>query len=203
MAIGDTWEIIIKGACVGQAIYNVLHFQDGEGSGDLEDLRAHLEDDVAPDLSWIENLMNVVCADYTISSFLATKIFPLPKGPQLEKALLATHTGDLETAEALPTSAVVKWVTLMGGRSGRGRSYFGPLGAGSVTDGSLHVTRLTELANLVIATKSLFTTGGAAFDGHWTFGVWSRLNSEFHEMTDGIVRTAAKTQRRRQLGVGI
>jgi hypothetical protein len=50
---------------------------------------------------------------------------------------------------------------------------------------------------------SQLTSGGAFFNGDYAFGIWSDVLSQFNEVTNGILRTAAKTQRRRQLGVGI
>jgi hypothetical protein len=197
----DVVEVILKGLCVGQAIYNVLHFQRPNDT-DFSDLAVELEDGGAA--SWIEKMMSMLCADYTIASLLCrTGIDGVP-GPQVEVPLAATHTGGTGlTSTFLPGSALIKWVTLTGGRSGRGRTYFGPLGSVGAVDGTVSSEVFTILQDLVNLTKARFKVGGADYNGNWQFGVWSPTTSLFHAMEDGVRRSAAKTQRRRQLGVGI
>ncbi len=197
----DVVEVILKGACVGQAIYNVLHFQRPNDTA-FSDLAAEMEDGGAA--SWINKLMSMLCSDYSISSFLARATIDTTPGPQVEVPLSTTYGGTIgHSAEALPTSGLIKWLTAVGGRSGRGRSYFGPLGSSTVVDGLITGEIYTILQDIVNLTKSYFQTGGANFNGNWVFGVWSPKTTTFHAMTDGVRRQQAKTQRRRQLGVGI
>jgi hypothetical protein len=204
MAVGDIYEIILKGACAGQAIYQVWHMQDALGTGDLVDLKDHLEDTGNPStFSILQDISRIACSDWSIDSFLATKIFPLPKGPQIEQALDNEVVGTLSSASSLAATAVIKWVTAVGGRSGRGRTYFPPPGFDSYVDGLVSGTMVTRMNALVTDMLDLFNTAGAGYDGSWIFGIWSKLNEEFNMVTGGIPRDALKTQRRRQLGVGI
>lgn len=199
--MAHVWEVILKGACAGQAIYNVLHFQDNGDLG-IEDLAAEL---VTADPNFIGSLMPILCLDYTVGSILARSISPGPAGPQLEVPFPdGLHTGTYNsTAGALPSSAVAKWVTAEGGRSKRGRNYFGPLGSASNDDGLLGSTAWTAFQLFVSNVISTYTAGGGTYNGNWELVVWSRVLESFAEVVGGVARREMKTQRRRQLGVGI
>lgn len=200
MAVDDVWEIIIKGTCAGQGILNVFHFIDHAGSGDLPDWVDHWENTGAPDCD--TEYAGMLCNDWAPSEYLLTKVSPLPRGPQFSISA-DMPSGARLSSLALPTSAVVKWLTAAGGRSGRGRSYFGPLGNQNTADGIMDGVYAAFIQAFVDAMKRVFVTGGADYDGHWEFAVYSKLLDVANAVTDGVVRTELKTQRRRQIGVGM
>jgi len=197
--MADIAEVILKGACVGQAIYNVLHFKN---NGDLafSDLASDMQ--VGAPNSLLGAIMTVLCSDYTISSLLCRANIDTTPGPQVEVGLGTTLTGTGgDTAAALPASGVIKWLTAVGGRSGRGRNYFGPLPQESMADGLYTVP--DNLTGVINQMKERFTAAGVNYNGNWDFGIWSNVLSAFNPMVDGVRRVEIKTQRRRQLGVGI
>lgn len=201
MAANDVYEVIVKGVCAGQTIMNVLHFIDVIGTGDLQDWVTHWEDTgVSPPH---EEYSECLCDDYTPVEYLITKVKPAPRGPQFSVPADVTNVGERLGALHLPTSAVIKWTTAVGGRSGRGRSYIGPLGNQNSSDGMLdgvYTAFITDFANRML---EVFSAAGALYDGHWLFAVYSRLLDVANAVTGASVRTQLKTQRRRQLGVGM
>jgi hypothetical protein len=199
--MADITEVILKGACAGQAIYNVLHFKN---TGDLEISTLPEAMELGGATSWINELVDFICSDYSISSLLVRQSIDTVAGPQIEVPFSTTYTGQGGgSAEHLPTSAVIKWLTAVGGRSGRGRSYLGPLSSGHVIDGTITSSIVTAIEGFATSMLSVFSLLGESYNGNWEFGIWSRLLSVFNGMTGGIARPQAKTQRRRQLGVGI
>jgi hypothetical protein len=198
--MADIVEAIIKGACVGQAVYNVLHFRNN-GDLALATLATALEAGGA--LSFMNEMMDFICDDYTVSSLLCRSNIDTTPGPQVEVPFSVTYTGQAASAGTLTASALIKWVTAVGGRSGRGRTYFGPTAQAGVADGNLSSGVFTDLQDLANRMFSIFTTGGEDYNGNWEFGIWSPTLAAFNPMLQGIPRLAAKTQRRRQLGVGI
>jgi len=198
--MADITEVILKGACAGQAIYNVLHFRN---NGDLA-LSTFITALGIGTGGLINTIAAALCNDYTISSILTRANIDTTPGPQLETGLGTTITGGVaETSSHLPTSAVIKWLTDVGGRSGRGRSYFGPLASSRVVDGNLHNDQIAPMQDIIDTILGTFMVTGGDYNGNWEFGVWSRVLSAFNPVTGGVKRTQAKTQRRRQLGVGI
>jgi hypothetical protein len=199
--MADVIECILKGACAGQAIYNVLHFRD---NGDLGPAALAAAMEAGAGASWINELVDGLCNDYFIGSILTRSNKDTTPGPQIETAFASGYEGQVaDTAGALPVSAVIKWLTAVGGRSGRGRSYIGVLPQSRVVDGLLHVDEIAAIQGFLDATLAIFTSGGGSYNGNFELGVWSPTLSAFNEVVAGVLRTAAKTQRRRQLGVGI
>jgi hypothetical protein len=200
MAVDDVYEIIVKGTCAGQGILNVFHFIDHAGTGDLADWVDHWENTGAPDVD--TEYTGVLCNDWNPSEYLLTKVSPLPRGPQFSISA-DMPSGARLSSLALPTAAVIKWLTASGGRSGRGRTYLGPLGNQNSADGLLDATYQAFVQAFVDAMKRVFCAAGADYDGHWEFCVYSRLLDLAQPVLDGVVRAELKTQRRRQIGVGM
>lgn len=198
--MSDITEVILKGSCDGQAIYNVLHFRN---NGDLAISTLITAFNIGA-AGLINEWANVACTGYAISSILSRSGIDTTPGPQIETSLGTTVTGGAgDIAGALPASGVIKWLTATGGRSGRGRSYLGPLGQELVANGLITAGSLTNMQDVVDIMNGTFNVAGGDYNGNWEFGIWSRVLSQFFPVVDGVVRNAVKTQRRRQLGVGI
>jgi len=202
MAAGDVYEFIIDALCQGQHILNVLHFQDVVGAGDLADLIDHFQGTGAAAGEPVKELTDFLCADYSIDQYLAAKVSPLPRGPQFQFGGDA-QAGQRGTAGHLPTSVVTKWTTATGGRSGRGRNYWGPIAQADVTDGVVAGAIQPEITAFTDAMMDVFSAAGAGYDGHWLFGVYSKVLDDFFPILGYAIRTFTKTQRRRQIGVGM
>lgn len=200
MAANDVYEIIIKGICAGQTILNIMHFIDVIGTGDLADWVTHWEDTGTQPPNG--ELLAFLCTDYTGVEYLAKKVFPLPEGPQIPLTR-DTAGGGRATASHLPASAVIKWTTAVGGRSGRGRNYYGPLSQQDMQDGEIIAGMPAQIGEFRDRVLEVFSAAGALYDGHWLFAIFSPILAAANAVTGGQVRTQIKTQRRRQLGVGI
>lgn len=198
--MADITEVILKGACVGQAVYNVLHFRN---NGDLA-----LSTLITAFGIGTGGLINTIalfnCSDYSISSILSRANIDTTPGPQIETGLGTTISGGGgDTAASLPASGVIKWLTAVGGRSGRGRSYFGPAPQEQMEDGLFLSASITKLQDIIDAMLGTFSVDGGDYNGNWEFGIWSNVLSAFNPVVGGVKRSEIKTQRRRQLGVGI
>lgn len=196
----DIMEVIIKGVCAGQAVYNILHFRDENDQGPIG-LMAEMESGTP---NWFTRLVSCLCNDYSVSSILSRNDIDTTPGPQIETATSTTYTGLTgDSAGPLPPCGVIKWTTAVGGRSGRGRSYIGPPGINRIVDGLLEATIFANLGLFAQEMDNRFFLGGSAYAGNYTFGIWSRKLNLFRPATGFVPRQQAKTQRRRQLGVGI
>lgn len=191
MAIGDVIEFVVEAVCAGQQIINVLHFRMLSNEDPNVVIANTFDTTVKADL------LNVVCNDYNLVQYILTKVLPTPRGPSIGQAAVGTGTAS-GGASALPASALVKWTTAVGGRSGRGRTYFGPIPGAQGVDGLLDST----LEGNLLDVKNALVAWNTEPDPDSEFGILSRLTSTFNPVTGGTPRNQIKTQRRRQIGVG-
>jgi hypothetical protein len=196
MAANDIFEIVLRGqiANIG-ACYNVFHVRDEGGSGDIAGVPQALLNALD-----VTNFYLSLPDDVTWGEATYAKIAPGAPGPQISVAVTKAGTGSLDF---IPQQAMVcKWITATGGRSARGRSYFGPLGEGSTTAGRLVDTAYNALQAAADAVVAAYGVGGTE-TADFTIGVWSRKLSTFYPITAAAARRIAYTQRRRIPGVGI
>lgn len=200
MAAGDILEIVLRGAGSGGAVYNVLHFRDEGGDGDVPNL---IETAVQALMSTsagvgIDNMLAET--QYNLAEVSWQVISPV-LGALNVYSLAANRTGEQSTPGHHVTCAVITWLTALGGRSKRGRTFFGPLAEAVVTDGVITTAFLAILNAACDAFTALYAVGGTE-TANYTFGVWSRTLTSFEPVISAICRTLARTQRRRQIGVG-
>jgi hypothetical protein len=92
----------------------------------------------------------------------------------------APGTGGTSYAPA-PTAGVVSWSTSIRSRSGRGRTFLGPLNAAAMyTDGTIHDTMRTA----VDAAAQVLVDAGNDPDG-WSWGVYSRTQHVMRDFVKG------------------
>jgi hypothetical protein len=195
MAAGDVYEVVLRGhQGNGNAAYNVFHFEDQAGGGDPADLPQAILD------LFPANMKALFSNTQTWPEASFAKIYPLPVGAQvITSTVLAGSSG----ASYVPQcAAVLKWSSALGGRSGRGRSYFGPVCEDVMAEGVLDATRVAALQAFGNAMIAKWGTGGTSA-GEFLFGVWSRVAGAFHVIEFAVARTTIYTQRRRVPGVGI
>lgn len=90
-----------------------------------------------------------------------------------------TSQGGLPPANCV----VVGWRTANASRSGKGRSFFGPIGTNALdTDGTVDATTLGVFRN---AADDLIDAFSGGLDG--AFGVWSREDSVLRDFTANVV----------------
>lgn len=201
MAIGDVYEIVLRGVNgVGEAVYNVLHMKMTSATPSVPTM---IEDVCAllfPTTGSIGVNMLLPTVDYILAEVSYKLIHP-SQGPLNVYPLTTPRAGRAGGTGILTAAAVVKWMTALGGRSARGRSYFGPVSEDCYTSGVMPTTQVGYAQAAINALLAIYgATGGTSVD--WRMVIWSRILDTAYEVTEGIVRNLAKTQRRRQRGVG-
>lgn len=211
MAAGDTYELAIKAVCNSQSIVNVHHFR-AEGAGDLST-------SIASD--WNTNLKTTWLAllppTYALALLTCRQINP-PGPVGVDFVPTGTLTGGVGTvAGGLNVAQVIKWTTAFIGRSRRGRTYVGPMAIERVSGGNVIAAQQTNALAYVTAMLARYGSGGA-FAATARMVIWSRTiadnvsqdpppamgiaASASAYVTAGTSALPARSQRRRDLGVG-
>lgn len=234
-------QLTLVGACQGQAIVNVHHFEASAGT-EATLLNDGLAQTYAANLAadWAGNLLtpwrNCHTQDYSLVR-LQVQVLERPGNvnhrlvPQdyttglPQPGLIAFNSGDMSTA------AVLKWKSVTAGRSHRGRTYVGPINNGNVVGGVVQAGWKTPLDAYVTAMINRYTGLGAGAAAGYVLTIYSRPYSNTGVPTpeyqytrrgptgitvvtpgdyagqssfviSGSTDTTARTQRRRELGVG-
>lgn len=207
MAYNDIYRLRIYGRQHGSQIVNVLHFVNDDVSGVQggQQLATHFLTNMTA------TLRGRAANQMAFESIEVQSIVPFDGG--LWTAPFAAGTvGNAPTSSSTAVLAeVITIYSQRGGRRGRGRIYLA--GAGTSTSeiqaGVWASTQTARTAALATALASNYI--GAPHSSVFTLGVWSKLlagpnppwpTSAFARATALTVRTIARTQRRRQVGVG-
>lgn len=136
--------------------------------------------------------------EQTKFTFSGVTTFTTDPGRQLNEADPWEVTGQASQSILLPAAAqiVVGWTTEEASRSGKGRTFLGPLGSGSLdnaSDGTPSqgtVTLCLNAATGLVSSSTGFTNGAV--------GVWSPTDNVFRDFTGARVRKtyAVLTSRR-------
>lgn len=189
MADGDVVELVSKGRLFSNNVFNVFHFRDmGGGGTSFADLASQWED-----VAYGNPVTALFTDDFTIPEFTVQRIAPTI-GPLL--AFPGTFVGS-SAADSTPQLSVVQtWLTDSGGRSGRGRTYWGGVGEDSFTSGVM-----------LTAVKTAWDSKGTSILANWgpsgtnaddfRLVVWSRLQNLSHLVTAFRTHPRGRTQRRR------
>lgn len=234
-------QLSLIGACQGQAIVNVHHFE-ASGGTEATLLSDTLAQTFAGNLAadWATNLktawLNAHPQDYSLTRVQVQvlerpgnvnhRLVPQDYTTGLPGAgTIAFNSGDLSSA------AVLKWKSVTAGRSHRGRSYVGPINNGNIVGGVVQAGWKTFLDAYVTAMINRYTGAGAGAAAGYVFTIYSRPYSNTGVATpeyqytrrgptgitvvtppdyagqssfvvSGSTDTTARTQRRRELGVG-
>lgn len=139
-----------------------------------------------------------IFTEQTTITFGGTMSFTTDPGRTLNEANPWTVTGQASLSKLLPAAAqiVAGWQTELSSRSGKGRTFLGPLGSqilDNVSDGTPSqstVNLVTDAGNALVAGSSGFADGAV--------GVWSPTDSLFRDFTGIRVRKvfAVLTSRR-------
>lgn len=211
MAAGDTYELALKGTCNGQTIVNVHHFR-AEDAGDLST-------SIASD--WNTNLkatwLALLPPTYSLTLLTCRQINP-PGPVGIDFVPTGTVTGGVGTvAGGLNVAQVIKWQTAFIGRSRRGRTFVGPMAVERVSGGNVIAAQQTNALAYVTAMLGRYGAGGT-FASTARLVIWSRTIAENVSqdpppamgaagsasayVTAGSSQLPARSQRRRDLGVG-
>jgi len=198
MAIGDIYEVVMRGSANGQAVYNVLHFRAKSATA-VPLLLPQAVGDNLYDVGTLDGVQTLAWSDQTWPEASIQLISPT-LGAQVVVPLVAI-TGNAAGGAVQNAAVVVTWRTALGGRSFRGRSYFGAVDESVMANGLLLTNIRDALQNGITTFLALYGDGGTSAD--WEFGVWSPLLTTFTPVTAGVIRLPIRSQRRRNVGIGI
>lgn len=211
MAIGDVYELVLVGAILGQQVVNVHH------------VRAEAGGDLAPDMAtnWATDCKAAYVAlfptNYSLTMIKVRQIYPSgPAGVEYTTGLPTAGTQS-NGPSGFNTAEVIKWTTAYVGRSRRGRTFIGPVSKSDVDNGSVVAGAITRLNAYVTALLGSIGQGG-------THAADMRLVIFSHKIATGTVptpttaigaagsvsayvtagapQTLARSQRRRDIGIG-
>jgi hypothetical protein len=197
MAQGDIWELVMRGQCLDQQILNVYHFFEAATAS-------------APEL--VPPAFAAAAYEFGAAGFdsvLPTEVtFPEASmqriHPTLGSSILVPLTGIQGNQSASPmmnVAAVVTWRTPLGGRSRRGRSYIGPVAEAAYQDGEILAAPLANVqAGADQAILQFGPTQGAGLG--YILSVWSTVLNVATGITGATARRLARSQRRRNIGIG-
>ncbi len=193
-ATNDIVRVVMRGRLYEQDAFNVFHFKDMGGNHAIEDLPAQFIDEVigAP----TGDPFNI---GYKCESCTVQVIFPTVGPLNYETGTFYTGTGNEDAAPQL--CAVTSWLTALGGRSHRGRTYWPFNGAGMYYHGLLTAPGKALVDAIGAAMLAKYGPAGT-HAANFVFGIFSRKLQEFTPVTGYRTRLESKVQRRRGIGVG-
>lgn len=197
--VNDVWQMTIRQTLNGQEVDNVLHFQEGAAAILADGLAQSFIDTILP--QW----RTLVSNQHQFDKLSIRKLNPIPLDPQ-EYALNAVK-GTL-AQEPLPGQcAVVASIrTGQGGRSKRGRIYFGGITPDTETGGIITPAQQAAWTTFLDLLRSTYPDNVGP--SGWILGVYSRKNGYIPPNYSTAAFTPAKqivlnvrlgTQRRRSL----
>jgi hypothetical protein len=198
MAAGDVYRLTFQGTFFGEAIYNVLHFEEQAGTPDPL-LLPQAAADILWESSTADGFQQITPETYTVPECGVQQIDPILGS--LTIVSLSGIAGFQGGAGMNNVAGVVTWRTALGGRSKRGRTYVGPVAEAVYADGIIAGGSVGAWQNGVDAFIAVYGAGGSSTE--WRFGVWSGTLTSFQEATAGLCRNEARSQRRRNVGIGI
>jgi len=162
----------VVGKLQGQDYINVLHFATNTQIQDPQQLAALL---VALATAILEclvaNLLPAVTSDFTLEGVEARDIFPTPSDPVFVAAG-ANSVGALSPASTSFEATLIEIRTGIGGRKGRGRNFWPPVGENQTTNSLLEQGAVDNFAAMITCIAGKFIGVGATTD--WRLGVLSR-----------------------------
>lgn len=188
-------------------VVNVLHFVQDDPlptRGPLE-LAQDFATNMRPTL--IARAVNEMLFEYVE----VQSLIPFSGGPVTANFPTSTTGTATGTSASATLAEVITVYSERAGRRGRGRMYLAgaPSAASAITAGLWQTVQTTRTQAYATALATRYI--GAAHPIGWHLGVWSRTlggadppfpTDAFARATSLTVRTVARTQRRRQVGVG-
>lgn len=230
-------EMTLLASAQGQQIVNVFHFQASTTQEAL-----HTSDIVARTMaqamgaSWwttMASTWRALFGSFYVLNMIRTQVVERPglvnhRLTPTEQTL-STSNGGLASAgtlESMTDAGVIRWRSALAGKSFRGRTYIGPLGAGQTDLGRLEAAiAIPAFQAFVTAQMSSYGSvvgvgpawvqtvyskpynkmeygyvKGSGPDRHW---FWPEdYDGQANNVVDGSVDPILRSQRRRELGVG-
>jgi len=202
MAVDDIYRVTLNSVFAGQTVINVLNYNVKEVAG-IGDSPADLAAAVDAAFGLKLRAATSALADYQFSE--AQKIFPVPVSLRSANGTNAGN-GNKDGPGLPPADAVtITKLTEFGGRAYRGRMYLGGLAAEDFLagdfDGAIGATYVALAEQIKTPLVSLVATYQPII---YTFNPATPEARGFVRfITDAQVRRVLRTQRRRQVGIGI
>jgi len=203
-------ELRIVGRIHGQITNNVLHFATNQAINDPQSRDQLIIALLTAMLVCVtEQLLPAVSADWAVDHIEARYIAPTPLEPHVVLPSGNTH-GEKSAASTSFESTLIEVRTGVGGRSGRGRNFWPPVGESDTTNSLLSDGAFAELSNFILCVAGKFIGAGAT--EQWRLGVLSRkklkaaggtFDTAFTEAETLIAKHEVAMQGRRKLGRGV
>lgn len=170
-AAQEIYQVRFEGRNEGQQVINVLHFSTPSGDSDVE---THLLAVVIQ--CFITNILPVLLATYTLERVISKRVSPTV-GPDI----ITVPSGSLAGGDSRPglpnyAAGVVSIRTVRGGRSGRGRIFFGAIPEDATIASAFDPAEQYWQALIAFCAciVSAFHSTDVVGTNQWVFGVVSR-----------------------------
>lgn len=194
MVQGDIAALTVTGVLHGQTVQSVLHYRKiNQGAGNELALIQAWQTSVKP------QYLNCCSAEYEMTQLAAQIVGPgAPEAPFVQPIGFSNGEG---SANSLPSSvaACITKRSLTPGKKGRGRVYMPAVPTTFEVDSKLNDTGFQTYAALGDILKTVLAAGATNFE----FGIFHRSNKTFSPVISCLAREVLRTQRRRQVGVGV
>lgn len=210
MSVGDVYRVNVIQAFKGNRMISGFHARALTISASKDDLGNDVVANILP--SWIP----AVTQDLGIIAVEVQDVVP-GTGETIEHSITGNLVGLFVSPSAPPQIAAVLSIhTGNKGKRFRGRMFVGGLPAEFVTAGTISGQLLTNLNVLANTFKNRYTLGGTSRNNSYEMvvfspaapdfvnkkGIHTRLTQVITGVTQVTVDQVARTQRRRELGVG-
>jgi len=208
-AVGDCFEVRVRGTQEGQETNNVLHFAC---VGQTADLETHLILALAE--CFITHLLPVITSSYSLTDIRWKQVYPV-LGPEFITTPVGFGAG-AGAAAALPSycAVVVSKRTVLGGRSRRGRLYLAGIPEAATINSQLdpaHAFWNGVIAFVACCAEKFIATGEPIGNDAFRLQVYSRKiggdtyplgQTGFQYVSQLVATTALGTMRSRKVGIG-
>jgi len=165
-------RVRILGRIQGQDYVNVLHFATNTQINDPQQLATLLVQLATAILACLhDNLLNAVTQDFTLTGVEAQSIFPQPSDP-IFVAEAAPGVGQQSPASTSFEASQINIRTGVGGRKGRGRNFWPPVGENQTNDSTIGALAVESFQDMITCIVGKFVGAGAT--EVWRLGVLSR-----------------------------
>jgi hypothetical protein len=210
VSAGQIVQVLVQGTLEGQQCENVWYFRAQNADPDMV---TNLLADIA--LCLLSTVVPVLASTYTLERLVGKVVSPIlgPEGEWIPAGTDAVQGAAAGDSEPSFVSALISLYTERGGRSGRGRIYFGGVPEGDTVSSLLNVEGPLWLAlgAFLVCMLNKFKSRDVTAEGDYDWGVMSRkiggtkppfLATGYAQITRGQPRRELATTRSRKLGHG-
>jgi hypothetical protein len=165
-------RVRILGKIQNQDYVNVLHFATNTQINDPQELATLLVALATAILACLhDNLLQAATQDFRLLGVEAATIFPQPSDP-IFVAEPAPGLGQQSASSTSFEASQINIRTGIGGRKGRGRNFWPPVGENQTNDSTIGALAVESFQDMITCILGKFVGAGATED--WRLGVLSR-----------------------------